>query len=136
MNETTLMQRIRLRATKLGYRMFRNNVAMAYVGKPIFDTWKRSWTVYDARPIHFGLAKGSSDLIGIRSIVITQDMVGKTFGQFLAWEIKMPEGRVTPEQNAFLDMVMEFGGDARVVRFEEQISESTPDDKPPIDVCA
>lgn len=126
-NETTLMQRIRLRATKLGYRIFRNNCGVGWMGTPC----TRCQTIL--RRVRFGVANpGGSDLVGWRPIKVTPEMVGSTLAMFCAWEIKLPTGRVTEEQDAFLDAVTVAGGDARVVRFEEQIS----DGKPSVDVRA
>lgn len=130
MNETTLMQKIRLRATKLGWRLFRNNVGVGWVGQPCVRCQAT------LRKIRFGLVPGSSDLIGWRMVTMMPEMIGKTFAVFTALEIKLPSGRVTEEQNAFLDAVTAAGGDARVVRFEEQISGSQPDGKPSVDVRA
>lgn len=68
------------------------------------------------RLVHFGLSPGSSDLIGIREIEITADMVGQKIGQFVALEIKTPAGRVRNDQHAFLDHIQKKGGLGAVVR--------------------
>lgn len=57
-------------------------------------------------PVRFGLAVGSADLVGI---------VGP-YGRFLAIECKAPDGRLTPEQTAWLQTVRDFGGIAEVAR--------------------
>lgn len=115
MSESHLLQRIRLKASQIGWRLFRNNVGVAWAGKPCIPCMQRMVR------IRYGLCVGSSDLIGWRPITITQQMVGTTVAIFLAVEVKTPSGRVSDEQNAFLDAVTASGGDARVVRFEEQI---------------
>lgn len=76
------------------------------------------------RPVRYGLANDSaqlnkvvksSDLIGVMPIKITPDMVGQTFGQFIALEVKRPHWHYTGKgrevaQAAFLTLVAEKGG--------------------------
>jgi hypothetical protein len=57
------------------------------------------------RWIHFG-KKGSADIIGL----IPPD------GKFLAVETKAPDGRLSPEQREFLEMIKRQGGLAIVAR--------------------
>jgi len=47
-------------------------------------------------------------------------MVGQRIAQFVAFEIKAPQGVVSPEQQAFLRLVQELGGVASVCRSIEQ----------------
>jgi hypothetical protein len=58
----------------------------------------------------YGLAVGSADIVGI---------VGPR-GTFLALEVKTPTGRVSKEQQQWLDIVNRRGGVARVVRSVEE----------------
>ena len=69
--------------------------------------------------MQFGLCKGSADLIGYRTITITPDMVGTTVAVFLSIEVKTPNGRIRPEQQAWLETVQAAGGIAGVVRSVE-----------------
>jgi hypothetical protein len=66
----------------------------------------------------------SSDLIGVRSVVVTQEMVGSVIGQFVAIECKRPgwnypnptniaEYQRASAQKAFIDKVNEMGGYAK-----------------------
>jgi len=64
----------------------------------------------------FGLCEGSSDLIGWRSITITEDMVGQRIAQFVAIEVKNEAGKLRKTQAAFLNTVAEAGGRAGVAR--------------------
>lgn len=80
-----------LRLTEIGCRVFRNNVGQLQTP--------------DGRWVRYGLAVGSSDLIGW-----TPD------GRFLAVECKGPRGVVTPEQQRFLDAVNDAGGLGLVAR--------------------
>lgn len=102
--ETQIQQQIRLAVgQRSDLRLFRNNTGSL----PDPRT---------GRPIQFGLAKGSADLIGIKQVTITPEMVGQTIGQFVSLEVKTPTGRVTPQQRNWLTMIRKFGGLAGVVR--------------------
>jgi hypothetical protein len=68
------------------------------------------------RPVKFGLCKGSSDLIGLRSVKIGPEHVGQTLAVFVAVEVKAPKGRTTAEQGAFIEQVQAMGGLAGVAR--------------------
>ena len=105
MTEQQIQQHIRLACGKGDCRLFRNNTG----------------TLKDAngRPVQFGLCKGSSDLIGWRTITITPDMVGKQVAIFTSIEVKTPTGRVQPEQQQWLDAVQAAGGVAGVARSVE-----------------
>ncbi len=113
MRESIVQARIRLEASRLGMRLWRNNVGCL----------RNS----DGAYVRYGLANDSSqlnavfkssDLIGIRPITITEEHIGKVIGQFVAREIK-PEGwkyKGTDRekaQQAFIDVVTELGGDAK-----------------------
>jgi hypothetical protein len=63
--------------------------------------------------------KGSGDLIGIRSVKITQDMVGKTIGQFVCIECKTSKGAVRPEQKNYIEFIQSKGGIAGIARSPE-----------------
>lgn len=102
--ETTLQQRIRLAlGTHPQARLFRNQVGQL----PDPRT---------GRPVQFGLARGSADLIGWRTVVVTPDMVGQRLAVFTSIEVKTPNGRLTPAQQAWLGAVRSAGGIAGVAR--------------------
>ena len=102
--ETDLQQRIRLAlGTLAGLRIFRNQTGQL----PDPRT---------GRPVQFGLARGSADLIGWRTITVTPDMVGKRLAVFTSIEVKTPRGRLTPEQHNWLLAVQAAGGIAGVAR--------------------
>lgn len=75
----------------------------------------------DGRFITYGLAKGSADLIGWRSIVVTPEMVGKRIAVMASLECKRP-GRadVRPEQKNWQRVVTEAGGFAGIVTSKEE----------------
>jgi len=68
------------------------------------------------RPVQFGLARGSADLIGLRTVTITPDMVGQQVAVFTSIEVKTPKGRPTAEQQNWLNMVRSLGGIAGIAR--------------------
>ncbi len=102
--ETTLQQEIRLALGQLpDLRMFRNQVGQL----PDLRT---------GRPVQFGLAKGSSDLIGFKTIEVTSDMVGQKLAVFTSIEVKTAKGKLTPMQHNWLSCVNKAGGITGVAR--------------------
>lgn len=112
-DEIGVQQTVRLEASRKGLRIWRNNIGAVHTD--------------DGRFIRYGLANDSkkmndviksSDLIGIRPVVIEQKHIGFTFGQFVAREIKKPGWVYTGTkremaQLKFLNLVYSYGGDAR-----------------------
>jgi hypothetical protein len=102
--ETDIQQRIRLAVgTRSDLRLFRNNTG----------------TLPDprtGRPVQFGLARGSADLIGWRTITITPEMVGQRVAVFTSIEVKTTTGHLTPAQQAWMGTVRGAGGIAGVAR--------------------
>jgi hypothetical protein len=119
MNETNLMHSIML--ANHGCRLFRNNVGTAWTGSPLIKQPDGSVTLRNARPLHAGLCKGSSDLIGFKPVTITPEMVGRTVAVFTAIEVKTPKGKPTPEQLHFLKRVKELGGIAGIARSVDDV---------------
>lgn len=118
-SEKSLINRICLEVTKTKCRIFRNNVAVGWVGKLIGKKNAPNGfkiTLDKARPLHAGLIKGSSDLIGWTTVKITPEMVGAEIAVFTALEVKMGKTRVSKEQANFIRIVDESGGIAGVVR--------------------
>ena len=102
--ETNLQQQIRLAVgTSTETRIFRNQVGSL----PDPRT---------GRLVTFGLARGSADLIGWRTVTITQAMVGSRLAIFTSIEVKTPTGRISPEQQAWLEAVTQAGGLAGIAR--------------------
>lgn len=109
MSEQRIQQEIRLALGNGPARLWRNNTG----------------TLPDrqGRPVRFGLCKGSSDLIGLRSVIIGPEHVGQTMAVFAAVEVKTATGRITPDQQAFIDAVAAMGGLAGVARSVEDAAQ-------------
>lgn len=109
-SEAWAQQRVRLEASKVGARLWRNNVGV------LFDE--------DGRPIRYGLANDSkalniqiksSDLIGILPATIRPEDTGKTIGIFTSIEIKKPGWKYTGKdreaaQLAWINLIVSLGG--------------------------
>ena len=116
MRESAILHRCMLRLTEIGCRVFRNNVAQAWVGKVVRVSRPTVVTLEpgdvllrNARPLHAGLTVGSGDLIGWTPT-----------GRFLSVETKTTTGRVTPEQIRFQEAVNLAGGVGVVARSEDE----------------
>jgi hypothetical protein len=103
-----------------GVRLFRNNVGVGFVGqiaesgpfRLVLECWRR---------VAFGLFKGSGDLIGWKSIVITPEMIGRRVAVFLSIENKAETGgKISEDQNRWIRVVRHFGGIAGVARSVEE----------------
>jgi len=112
MKEMDVLRLVKEEAALKGVILWRNNVGV------LIDKFRR--------PVRFGLANDSkktnenlksADLIGIKKVIITQEMVGKTIGQFVSREIKRPGWKYsgTEREKAQLEwevLINSMGGDA------------------------
>lgn len=102
-SEQAIQQNIILSCSKGPVRLLRNNCG----------SYKSPTGTF----VKYGVGNpGGSDLIGLRTVTITPQMVGQQIGQFVALEIKTPAGRTTEQQERFLAMVRTLGGLAGVAR--------------------
>lgn len=100
-DELAVQNDIRLAVGRGAARLFRNNTG--------------ALKDQQGRLVRYGLCKGSSDLIGYRTVTITPDMVGQQLAVFAAIEVK-DRGTPTPEQLHFITQVKAAGGLAGVAR--------------------
>ena len=109
MIETDVTNLTRINASRAGWKLWRNNVGAGKVdGKFI------RWGLCNETPAANKNFK-SSDLIGIRPVLITPDMVGQTIGQFVSIETKAPGWRYhgterEVAQKRWIDMILANGG--------------------------
>jgi VRR-NUC domain len=105
-DESALLSRLLVHASRLGARLWRNNCGQ------LQDRAGR-W-------VRYGVANpGGADLIGYLPVTITSAHVGQTFAVFVAIEAKTSTGRLSPEQSHFLTVVQRAGGVAGVARADE-----------------
>ena len=100
-NEAYVQNKIRLAVGSGEVRLFRNNTGA------LLDM--------QGRLVKVGLCKGSSDLIGFKSVTITPDMVGQKIAIFSAIEVK-DKGKATVDQKNFINIVQKAGGFAGVAK--------------------
>lgn len=116
MSEGKLLKNFLVEFSRLGGRLFRNNVAKSWIGK--HEKLKDgSVLIRNPRRLNSGLCEGSSDLIGWTSVTITGDMVGRTLAIFTAIEVKSSTKlKATNEQKAFIHAVNASGGIGIIAR--------------------
>jgi hypothetical protein len=88
---------------------------LRYLGRRGFFAWNNpsgAVRIAPERWLHFG-KKGSADILGC--------LPG---GRFLAVEVKAQDGRLTPEQSAFLETIRGLGGVAVVVKSRRELDEA------------
>jgi len=121
MSEAAVMQRVRLKVSQNGDRLFRNNVGVLRND--------------DGTYVRYGLANESpamnkvlksSDLIGIKRILINQEHVGSYIGVFTAYETKKGDWSYKGNDHEvaqwnFLKLVSSLGGIARFVNDAGQV---------------
>ena len=103
-SETKIQQEIRLAlGQRSDLRLFRNETGK--LPDPRTGRW-----------VQFGLAKGSSDLIGFKTVKITPEMIGQEIAQFVSLEIKTERGKLSTMQQNWLQKVKSSGGIVGVAR--------------------
>ena len=103
------MRRIMLAVSRGGATVWRNNSGVARYP--------------DGAVVRYGIANpGGSDLIGLRTIEVTRDMVGQRVAVFVAIEVKTPSGRLTDDQRRFVEFVRAAGGIGLVARSEDDLA--------------
>lgn len=119
MTEHATQNDIRNALADIGY-FFRANVGQAWASNELF--WQRdgSLILRKPRPFSTGLPPGFPDLFGFVPVVITPDMVGKTFPMFTGIDAKSKTGRKREAQMRFVSVVIANGGRAGFARSVEE----------------
>ena len=92
--EATIQRGAQTALSNGSVRLFRNNVGEAWLGRVVHrDAFKV--IIENPRRVAYGLAPGSGDLIGWRSVLITPAMLGRTVAVFASLEAKRPGARPT-----------------------------------------
>jgi hypothetical protein len=121
-SEAGVQSHVRLNASRMGWRLWRNNVG-AFQAET--GAWVRYGLCNESKRVNACLK--SSDLIGIRPVLITPEHMGQTIGQFVAIETKAPGWKLTPgdkrgqAQQAFGLLVKSLGGFFRFVNSTNDI---------------
>ena len=126
MHESEVVADIRKKAARGGIMLWRNNVG-ANKMKEAHSCPACGFRHYIRRPsLRWGLCNESSkmsalykssDLVGVKPVTITPDMVGEVIGQFVSLEAKPPgwvyrgTGREKAQQN-WINLVNKNGGEA------------------------
>ena len=130
MSERDIQNRILLECSRGDTRLFRNNVALGWAGDAqqirhagAVQVRPGDVVIRSARPLHAGLCKGSSDLIGWRSVEITPYMVGQRVAVFASVEVKTHTGKVRLDQENWQNQVTDAGGLAFIARSPQEAAE-------------
>lgn len=120
-SEAAVLARCKVRASKMGGRLWRNNKGAAYLSD---GTFLRYGILNDSKRISDEIK--SSDLIGGYPLVITADMVGATICQLWLVECKKEDWQFTgtdeePGQLKFLELGLAMGARASFARSEDDI---------------
>ena len=121
MSEAPVVKRVMLQASKLKMRLLRNNRGQFY-------------TMDKKRIVRAGLeADGSSDLIGMITITITQEMVGMEVGLATVAEVKEPnwkrdlKSKHENTQENFINQVLKRGGIGFFINNHEDLENKVKD---------
>lgn len=120
-SESLVQDEVRLRAAEMGISLWRNNVGVLKDER--------------GRPIRYGLANESkkmnqsiksADLIGIKPVLITPNMVGCMIGQFISLECKPGDWKYRGTdheiaQAQWVKIINDAGGYAKFITGADQI---------------
>lgn len=113
--EAYVQSQIRLEAARKGIYLWRNNCGAGTLDNGSFIRWGLA---NESEAVNKVIK--SADLIGIRRLVITPEMVGQTVGIFVSREAKAADWHYTGTdrevaQLKWLTLINSYGGDAKFV---------------------
>ena len=121
-SEAAVQARVRVAASALGWRCWRNNVGAGFNESGQFLRWGLA---NDSTQVNARIK--SADLIGIRPRLIGPSDIGTVIGQFLSLEVKHEGWRFSAAvereraQRNWAALVTSLGGDARFVTSESSL---------------
>lgn len=123
-----LVNDIRLNCSDENTKLFLNSTGKAYPITAIQVVLKENpelKPLFSQLPIiTYGLAVGGHDIIGIRKIKITPDMVGQEIGVFCGIEVKTEKDKLRQEQKNFDNMTKSMGCFSGTAREPNHIQEA------------
>lgn len=118
-SEAGVQAHVRHKASESGWRLWRNNIGAATLRDGSFVRWG---LCNDSKQVNAQIKSG--DLIGIKPVIITSDMIGTTIGQFVSRECKAPgwiynaSDERSHAQMRWAEIVTALGGDAKITTGE------------------
>lgn len=118
-SETNIVRQCLERASKLGHRLWRQQVGTGWIGKSrkLDDG---SVIIQNARPFHAGF-EGLLDTGGFALITVTPEMVGKRIPLFTEIEVKTKTGAVLDAQRKRIAYIRSIGGYAGIARSADDV---------------
>jgi len=117
LKESDIQNQILIELSKQGTVAFRINAGSFWAGE-IMSNKDNMLLLKNPRKIQ-GAPEGTSDIIGLTSVMITTEMVGTRVGVFTAIEVKKPGENPKPHQKNFLKNMRDRGAIAGVARSPE-----------------
>lgn len=118
-SETNILRQCLERASKLGHRLWRQQVGTGWIGKAR-KMDDGSVIIQNARPFHAGF-EGLLDTGGFTLITVTPEMVGKKIPLFTEIEVKTKTGAVRDAQRKRISYIRSVGGRAGIARCADDV---------------
>lgn len=115
MTASTLFKHTQLLFSKLGHRLFRHNVGVAYQGETI-RMKNGDILIKNPRTIRFGLVEGMGDGVGWTRRQVTPNMLGKYVLIFTTAEIKYGKDRLSSKQLSIHNFINDNGGISYIIK--------------------
>jgi len=118
MKESDIQNQILIALSQNGTVAFRINAGSFWAGE-IISNKDNMMLLKNPRKIQ-GAPEGTSDIIGVTSVIVTPQMVGSRVGVFTAIEVKKPGENPKANQKNFLSRMRDMGAIAGVALSPEQ----------------